>query len=509
MDEDNLCSFLPFATQVTMSDLVFTPAHQLAQMIRDRAVSSVEVLDAHLVQIAKHNTKLSAICTLDEERARQRAKLADEALARGENWGILHGVPITIKDIFETAGLLTTAGYKPLKDYIPEQDATAVARLRAAGAIIMGKTNPAELASDYQGTNDLFPRVNNPWNLNYTPGGSSSGNAAAIAAGLSPLDLGDDIAGSLRQPAHFCGVFTLKPTDRRVSTAGHIPEVPGMPRCIRQMLTVGPLARSIEDLKLCLQLIAGPDLRQPDIPPVGLDTPAPQSLQALRIAWTDEFPPFRVASSIRLAMQGVANSLVQTGVHIEQWIPTGFDFAAALQLYNVVVAYTMLYSQPVNLDAVGKTISVMFREWTQGDKELRSLYNITGVLPTFLNPTLKGYFQALQERDHLIAQMEQALEQWDVWLCPVAMTTAFTHRPKGAAVEVDGKKVPYFMASGAYTMPFSLTGHPVVVIPIGQTRDGLPIGMQIVGKRWREMELLAIAQEINKVVGGFQHPSGY
>ncbi|MGH7999731.1 MAG: amidase family protein [Brasilonema sp.] len=216
---------------------------------------------------------------------------------------------------------------------------------------------------------------------------------------LSYLDLGDDIAGSLRQPAHFCGIFTLKPTDRRVSTAGHIPEVPGMPRCIRQMLTVGPLARSIEDLTLCLQLIAGSDLRQPDIPPVGLETPAPQSLQALRIAWTDEFPAFGVASEIRLAMQAVANTLVQTGVQIEQWVPPGFDFAAALQLYNVVVAYTMLYSQPVNLDAVGKTISVMFREWTQGDKELRSLYSITGVLPTFLNPTMKGYFQALEERD--------------------------------------------------------------------------------------------------------------
>ncbi|MBW4636502.1 MAG: amidase [Iphinoe sp. HA4291-MV1] len=491
-----------------MSDLVFTPAHQLAQMIRDRVVSSLEVVNAHLMQIAKHNTKLNAICTLDEERALSRAKLADEALAQGENWGILHGVPITIKDIFETAGLLTTAGYKPLKDYIPEQDATAVARLCAAGAIILGKTNPAELASDYQGTNDLFPRVNNPWNLNYTPGGSSSGNAAAIAAGLSPLDLGDDIAGSLRQPAHFCGIFTLKPTDRRVSTAGHIPEVPGMPRCIRQMLTVGPLARSIEDLRLCLQLIAGSDLRQPDVPPVPLDIPAPVSLQTLRIAWTDEFPAFPVASEIRLAMQAVANTLVETGVQIEQWIPE-FDFAAALQLYNVVVAYTMLYSQPVNMDAVGKTISVMFREWTQGDKELRSLYNLTGVLPTFLNPTLKAYFQALEERDRLIAQMEQALLQWDVWLCPVAMTTAFTHRPKGEAVEVDGKKVPYFMASGAYTMPFSLTGHPVVVIPIGQTKNGLPIGMQIVGKRWREMELLAIAQEINKVVGAFQHPSGY
>ncbi|NMG09388.1 amidase [Brasilonema sp. UFV-L1] len=500
-----------------MTDLVFTPAHKLARMICDRTVSAVEVLDAHLTQIVKHNTKLNAICTLDEERARQRAKQADEALARGENWGVLHGVPITIKDIFETAGLLTTAGYKPLKNYIPKQDATAVARLRAAGAVILGKTNPAELASDYQSTNDLFPRVNNPWNLDYTSGGSSGGSAAAVAAGLSPLDLGSDIAGSIRQPAHLCGVFGLKPTDRRVSTAGHIPEVPGMPRCIRQMLTAGPFARSIEDLTLCLQLIAGADLRQPDIPPVGLDTPGPQSLQALRIAWTDEFPGFGVSSEIRLAMQAVANTLGQTGVHIEQWVPPGFDFAAALQLYNVVVAYTMLYSQPVNLDAVGKTISVMFREWTQGDKELRSrsvrsaqsLYSITGVLPTFLNPTMKGYFQALEERDRLIAQMEQALLQWDVWLCPVAMTTAFTHRPKGEAVEIDGKKVPYFMASGAYTMPFSLTGHPVVVIPIGQTKDGLPIGMQIVGQRWREMELLAIATELNKVIGNFQRPSGY
>jgi amidase len=229
-----------------MSDLVFTPAYQLAEMIRDRPlggsllehriVSAVEVVDAHLEQIAKHNTKLSAICTLDEERARQQALLADEALARGENWGTLHGVPITIKDIFETAGLRTTAGYKPLKDYIPQQDATAVARLREAGAIILGKTNPAELASDYQSTNDLFPRVNNPWNLDYTPGGSSGGSAAAVAAGLSPLDLGSDIAGSIRQPAHLCGVFGLKPTDRCVSTAGHIPEVPG--KCLTSWLLV-------------------------------------------------------------------------------------------------------------------------------------------------------------------------------------------------------------------------------------------------------------------------------
>jgi amidase len=233
-----------------MSDLVFTPAHELARMIRERVVSSVEVLDAYLGKISKHNSQLNAICTLDSENAQKRAKEADEALARGENWGMLHGVPITIKDCLETAGLRTTSGYKPLKDYVPQEDATVVSRLRNAGAIILGKTNLAKLASDWQGINDIFPRVNNPWNLNYTAGGSSSGSAAAVAAGLSALDIGDDFGGSIRQPSHFCGIYGLKPTDRRIPTTGHIPEIPGKFRCIRQMLTVGPLARSIEDLRL-------------------------------------------------------------------------------------------------------------------------------------------------------------------------------------------------------------------------------------------------------------------
>jgi amidase len=493
-----------------MRNLVFASAHQLAQTIRDREVSAVEVLDAHLAQIAKHNAKLNAICTLDEDRARQRAKLADEALARGENWGILHGVPITIKDCLETAFLRTTSGYKPLKDYIPEQDATVVARLRAAGAIIMGKTNPAELASDWQGINDLFPRVNNPWNLNCTPGGSSSGGAAAIAAGLSPLDIGDDFGGSIRQPAHFCGIYGLKPTDRRVPTTGHIPELPGMPRCIRQMLTVGPFARSVEDLRLCLQLIAGSDPRQPDIPPVPLETPPETTLQNLRIAWTDEFPNLPVASQIKLAIQFVAKKLADSSAQIEQWIPV-FDFVAAWESMAVVAAYNLMYAQKITLEDVPKKVSFLFRDATSGgDRAIGGYGSFAGkVLSIYFNPTLKGYFQALNERDRLIAQMDAQLEQWDVWLCPVAMTPAFTHRPKGEAVVIDGRKVSYTMASGAYTAPFALTGHPVVVIPIGQTIEGLPIGIQIVGKRWREMELLAHALALNQVIGEFQHPSGY
>ncbi|MGL4620031.1 MAG: amidase, partial [Chroococcidiopsis sp.] len=356
---------------------------------------------------------------------------------------------------------------------------------------------------------DLFPQVNNPWNLECTPGGSSGGTAAAITAGLSPLDIGSDIAGSIRQPSHFCGVYGLKPTDRRVSTAGHIPEVPGMSHCIRQMLVAGPIARSIEDLRLCFSLIVGADPRQPEVPPIPLDSPNYKSLSNLRIAWIDELNLYPVARSIKSAMQAVAQKLSNAGIKIEQWIPK-YDFELAWQVYYTVATYNLIYSLPLDFSYIRESLAFLLREATQGDRALRQLSNVPKIgLSTFLNPNLKGYYAALTQRDRFIAEMDAELEPWDALTCPVAMTPAFTHRLQGEAVVIDGRKVPYQMASGAYTKPFSLTGHPVVVIPVGYTPDGLPIGMQIVGKRWREMELLAIAQEINKVVGNFQHPPGY
>lgn len=492
-----------------MSNLVFLPAHQIAQMISDRKVSAIEVLEAYLAQIAKHNPKLNAICTLDEANARAKAKLADEALAKGENWGALHGVPVTIKDIFETAGLRTTAGYIPLKDYVPQQDATVVARLRAAGAIILGKTNMAELAGDFQSTNSLFPRVNNPWNLDYTPGGSSGGSAAAVAAGLSALDIGNDFGGSVRQPAHFCGVYGLKPTDRRISTAGAIPEVPGMPYCLRQMMTVGCFARSLADIRLCFSLIVGADLRRPDVPPVSLDTPSGKPLQELKIAWMDEWAEVPVDAEIRAAMQAIAQKLSPTQMQIERWCPKDFDLSTAWNLYGRMAAYVNNYAQPKDRYNLRRSLTLLVRTATQGDKKLRELGNFSRFLPELLNPSLRGYFETLTERDQFTAQIDQSLEPWDVWLLPVAATPAFTHRPAWSAIEIAGKSYPHAVANGAYTIPFNLSGHPAVVIPIRQTQNGLPIGLQIVGKRWREMELLAIAQVIDKVVSDFRHPAGY
>jgi amidase len=489
-----------------MDDLTFMPVNELARMIRERETSSLEVVDAYLHKIDKYNFQLNAICTLNAENARQRAKLADEATSRGENWGVLHGVPITIKDAFETAGLRTTAGYKPLKDYVPNQDATVVQRMRAAGAIILGKTNLANASGDYQGYNEIFPRVNNPWNLNYTPGGSSSGGAAAVAGGLSPLDICSDFGGSIRQPAHFCGIFGLKPTDRRVPTTGNLPVGVGS---IRSMMTVGALTRSVEDLRLCLSLIAGADIRQPDIPPVPLDTPSKRNLEDLRIGWIDEIPIFPVAEDIKLAVQTTVQKLTNAGAQIERE-HLEFDFLAAWQVYYALGTYIVPLTQTQDIDYFRHNIPFLWREATTGDKALRQISNIPNIaFPIGLNPTLKGYFEILQERDTLISQMDKQLEKWDVWLCPVAITPAFTHRPQGVAIEVDNRNVPYQMANGAYTVPFNLTGHPVVVIPIGQTKNGLPIGMQVVGKRWQEMELLAIAQKISEVTQCFQYPLGY
>ncbi|MFQ4138128.1 amidase [Nodosilinea sp. PGN35] len=489
-----------------MSDLVFRPAHELAQMIRDHEISAVEVLDAYLMQIARHNSKLHAICTLDEDKARTRARQADEALASGERWGPLHGVPVTIKDIFETAGLRTTAGYIPLKNYVPKEDATAVARLRNAGAAILGKTNMAELAGDYQSTNSLFPRVNNPWNVDYTPGGSSGGSAAAVAAGLSPLDLGNDIAGSVRQPAHFCGVYGLKPTHRRISTAGTIPEVPGMPHCLRQMMTVGCFARSLDDIRLCFSLIAGADHRRPEVPPVPLDVPSGKELQQLKIAWIDQWPEVLVNEEIRSRMHAVAQNLENAGAQIESWMPQDFDLSQILNLYGKLAAYINLYAQPVDRYNIRRSFTQIWRTATQGDRTLRRLGDFSRLLPELLNPSLKGYFEVLTERDRFTVQLDAALEPWDVWLTPVAATVAFTHRPAWSAVEVDGTPYPHAVANGAYAMPFNLSGHPAVVIPVGQTQAGLPIGLQIVGKRWREMELLAIAQQLDRIVGEFRLP---
>lgn len=445
-------------------------------MIRLRQVSAVEVLDEHLAQIARHNPALNAIVTLDEERSRARAQEADAALARGECWGPLHGMPVTIKDSLETAGLRTTAGHPPLAGYVPSQDAPTVARLRAAGAIILGKTNLPELAMDVQSDNPIFGRSNNPWDLERTPGGSTGGGAAAVAAGMSPLTLGSDAGGSVRIPAHYCGIFGLKPTEHRVPTTGHIPELPGAARGLRHLVTIGPMARSVEDLALALRLIAGPDRRQWEVPPVSLGPVLPRDLSSLRLAWTDELGDTPVSADTRAALAGLADQLEVAGALVERRAPDGFDFDTAWK------ACVQLFEAEISPSAPAEVAA----KWT-----------------------MQEYTRLLTKRDALIGTMERFFDSWDALLLPVTSGPAISHSPPNSPISVDGREVDYWKGTAGYTFPFNLTGHPVVVLPLAGSDTGLPIGVQVVGRRWEETHLLSVAKALSEVTGPFQRPPGY
>jgi amidase len=483
-----------------MNTVVFATAQELATGIRQRQVSATEVLEAYLAQIAHHNPALNAIITLDEERARARAKEADVALARGEVWGPLHGVPVTIKDSIETAGLRTTSGFPPLADYIPSTDAPVVARLRAAGAIILGKTNLPTLAGDGQTDNPLFGRSNNPWDVTRTPGGSTGGGGAAVAAGLSPLEIGSDIGGSVRMPAHYCGVYTIQPTEHRVPITGHIPEPPGAPRGVRHMAQIGPLARSVDDLRLALRLIAGPDGRQWEVPPVPLEPAPDRTLQELRLAWTDDFGGVPVTGDTKTALARLAGELQRLGTTIEPYPLTAFDFTTAWEtwgaLFQAEVGSTMSPEQEAEFAAhFGAAL----------DSEVPMVRGFAQAM----HATIRQYTAILMKRDGLIAVLEQFFATWDALLCPVTVGPAFPHCPTGTPIAVDGHTVPYWLALVAYTSPFNVTGHPAVVLPLGQSAEGLPIGLQVVGRRWSEMHLLAIAARLALVIGPCQRPPGY
>jgi amidase len=482
-----------------MSDLVFSTVHELAAAIREGKVSAEEAVDAHLKHIDRHNPALNAIVTLNEEEARRRAKEADADLKEGNTWGPLHGVPVTIKDTFETAGLRTTSSFKPLADYIPRQDATVVSRMREAGAIILGKTNLPELAFDCQSNSPLFGPANNPWDVRRTPGGSTGGGAAAVAAGLSPLEIGSDIGGSIRIPAHFCGLYGLKPTEHRVPMTGHIPELPGAPKGVRHMGVVGALARSVEDLQLCLTLIAGPDGREWEVPPVGTERPPESVLSDCRFAWTDKFGDVPVTEDTRAALKGIAESLANLGCQVEYQKPPEFDFAGAWRTWGEMCGAEIGAATP----ALPRFLMRMKFWMMPGSSPLqKGLIRGAGL-------SMPRYVKALSRRDGFIEVLERFLETWDAWLCPVAAVPAFTHRKMGAAFEVNGEEVPYLMATAGYTTIFNMTGSPVVVLPVSQSKDGLPIGVQVVGRRWGDMELLAIAAQLAEAIGSFQRPPGY
>jgi amidase len=494
---------LAITTRPDQSDLPdpFASAVMLEAALRNKRISCRELLETYLRRIERFNPVLNAVVTLDVERARVAADTADAAIARGDVTGPLHGLPVTIKDCLATAGLRTTSGAKSLANYVPEDDAVAVARLRAAGAIVIGKTNLPEFAGDAQSYNDLFGTTNNPWDVTRTPGGSSGGSAAAVAAGLSALELGSDLGGSLRIPAHFCGVYTLKPTYGIVPLQGHIPPLPGS-LSEMDVEVIGPLARSAADLDLCLAAIVGPDDAQGVAWRLQLPPPRADSLSGYRIAaWLDD-PYCAVDAEVLNRYERLLAELRAAGARID-------DRARPAPLAR-------------GHDVAQRLIQGAMSAWPPDDDYQSLLQRVAAVPAGDQSPPVRwarnitqrarDYVRVQEERLRLKAAWAEFFRDYDVLLCPVTPTPAIRHDQNP---DVDARTIVVNGAPRAYGDQFAwlqaigVVHLPAVVAPAGLTSGGLPVGIQIVAPHLEDRTAIDVAGRIAEVGGGFQAPPGF
>jgi amidase len=458
-----------------MDELIFASVTTLARAIREKEVSSQEVVKAYLARIEAVNPQLNAVVQLTAETALEQGRAADAALARGEIKGPLHGLPMTVKDSFDTAGVVSTWGTPGRAGYVPDQDATVVARLKAAGAILLGKTNTPEFTLSYETDNRVYGRTNNPYDLERTPGGSSGGAVAIVAAGGSPFDIGTDTGGSIRLPAHFCGVAGIKPTSGRVPRTGHAVPPGGL---LDSFTQVGPLARYVEDLVLILPLIAGPDGRDPSLVPVPLGDPQAVALKGLQgTFYTEngiETPTPETVDAVRRAVQ----ALTSAGVTFEEKRPPGIE--ETIELYPV-----------------------LFRGW-DGGAWARMLLERAGT--TVSETSLDRYLAAQTMSPEELVRLIDRWDQFKVRLLSFFDNYELLVSPVNAFPAIRHGEMRTKYRGFSYTMTCNLTGWPGVVVRVGTSPEGLPIGVQVIARPWREEVALAAAQHLETVLGGWQRP---
>ena len=456
-----------------MSDPTFLSASQIAEQIRNRKISPVEVVKAHLARIEKLNPKINAFVHLDEERALQQARDADAAVMQGRRLGPLHGVPISIKSSIDVAGMRCEAGTKLRPGYVAAADAPLVTRLRNAGAIILGVTNTPELLMAWETDNLLYGRTNNPWDLSRTAGGSSGGEAAAIASGCSAGGVGSDGGGSIRVPAHFCGICGVKPTPGRIPATGHYPQSVGP---FALLGVVGPMARTVVDLKLLFEVMQGPDIGDPSAAPVPLRWPVPAELRKLRVGYFEGDGRTPVTPETRTAVQKAAEALRRAGFEVEPFRPDHLEDVRQLWWKFFGVAGGMLLGPMTRgREAELSPILKEFNSWVAAEPP----------------HTAQSLLDAWIERDVLRMQIFEQMEKFPVLLCPVASIPAFRHGER--SWQIEGKTVQYLDA-WSYCEWFNLLGMPAASVPWGRSVEGLPIGVQISARPWEEELVLAIAE---------------
>lgn len=489
-------------------DLRHLTATQAARDLRAGRYSAEQLVLACQARIDRLNADLNALVTLNREGALAAAREADRCLARGDAMPALLGLPVSIKDAFATRDMVTTSSFRPLAHYRPRADATVVARWREAGAVLMGKSNLPELAGAPHCWSPLFGLTRNPWNRNLTPGGSSGGGAVAVAAGFSLLEIGSDIAGSIRIPAAYCGIAGLKATENRIPRTGHIPHLPseygGPGRSVWHMLAFGVLARCVADLHLGYGLLAGPDGVDSTVPPF---VPSALSLAAkeeagapMRIALWEDFAGMPLCPRTKRGLEKMVKKLSAAGHEVVRCAPPDFDVQAAWEAFGMIGGAEIGLGMP----AWQRWFFRGLRYFLPRD------HAITRALARGMSFDLRRYNEALNRREALIQSLETFLGAWDAVICPVAAAGPYPGEPmpptrKPPRLAVGEASLPYLEATLPMTAPFSLTGNPVVSLPVG-IEDELPVGVQIIGKRWHEGSLLETAVRLERLCGGFVAP---
>jgi amidase len=462
-----------------MDESVVTwPAVEQAAAIKAGKVSSAELLERYLDRIERLGRDVNAVVTLDADRAREAAMAADELTTLGASLGPLHGLPCTIKDAIATEGIRSTGGANALADYVPTEDAPAVARLKAAGAIVFGKTNLPKWSGDLQTYNELFGVTNNPWSLDRTTGGSSGGAAAAVAAGLTSFDVGTDIGGSVRIPSHCCGVYGLKPTWGVIPQRGYLDHSEGGTIDV-DINVFGPIARSADDLDVLLEVMAGPEPERAVAWHLELPIPEEHRLSDLNIGvWFDDGG--FVSSEYRALLGATADKLADAGARVHDSHPA-VDFGEQSGLFGTMI---------------GGAMAPTFAEGAEGD----------------VGPSHLSWLRGEMQRQQLKGPWHQWFEHHDLLLCPALATPAFPHDHEGGimdrTVEVDGATHSHIDLI-QWLGFIGVLGLPSVVAPIGRTAENLPVGVQIVAPWYHDRRAIRAAQLMAPVVGGYETPPGF